>query len=37
MLGLSLGPVTGKLVTDLITQSKTDLDIDLGQLVPDRF
>ena len=37
MLGLSLGPVTGKLVTDLITQSKMDLDIDLGRLVPDRF
>ena len=37
MLGLSLGPVTGKLVTDLITQSKTDLDIDLVQLLPDRF
>jgi len=37
MLGLSLGPVTGKLVTDLITQSKMDLDIDLGRLLPDRF
>jgi len=37
MLGLSLGPVTGKLVTDLITQSKMDLDIDLGQLLPDRL
>jgi D-amino-acid dehydrogenase len=37
MLGLSLGPVTGQLVTDLITQSKTDLDIDLGRLLPDRF
>jgi len=37
MLGLSLGPVTGKIVTDLITQSKTDLDIDLGRLLPDRF
>ena len=37
MLGLSLGPVTGQLVTDLIVQSKTDLDIDLGRLLPNRF
>ena len=37
MLGLSLGPVTGKLVTDLITQGKPELDIELPKLAPDRF
>ena len=37
MLGLSLGPVTGKLVTDLITQGKPELEVDLLKLAPERF
>ena len=37
MLGLSLGPVTGKLVTDLITQGKPELEGDLLKLAPERF
>jgi hypothetical protein len=30
-------PVTGKLVTDLITQGKPELEVDLLKLVPERF
>jgi glycine/D-amino acid oxidase-like deaminating enzyme len=37
MLGLSLAPVTGKLVTDLITNSKPELDIEMPKLTPERF
>ncbi len=37
MLGLSLGPVTGKLVTDLITKGKPELEVELLKLVPERF
>ena len=37
MLGLSLGPVTGKLVSDLIISGKPDMDVDLSRLSPDRF
>ena len=37
MLGLSLGPVTGMLVTDLLTQGKPRLDIELPKLAPNRF
>ena len=37
MLGLSLGPVTGKLVTNLITQGKPELEVDLLKLAPERF
>ena len=37
MLGLSLGPVTGKLVTDLIIQGKPELEVDLLKLAPERF
>jgi D-amino-acid dehydrogenase len=37
MLGLSLGPVTGNLVADLITQDKPELDIELPKLAPNRF
>ena len=33
--GVMLAPVTGKILADLITQSKTDLPI--GPLSPDRF
>jgi D-amino-acid dehydrogenase len=35
MLGLSLGPVTGKLVTELISQQSASMDISL--LSPERF
>ena len=37
MLGLSLGPVTGKLVSDLITQGKPELEVELLKLAPERF
>ena len=37
MLGLSLGPVTGKLVSDLVTDGKPGMDIDLLKLAPERF
>jgi len=37
MLGLSLGPVTGKLVTGLITHGKSELDVELPKLAPNRF
>jgi D-amino-acid dehydrogenase len=35
MMGLSLGPVTGKLVAELVTEGRASLD--LGLLAPDRF
>ena len=35
MLGLSLGPITGKLIAQLLTEGRTD--IDLGLLSPDRY
>jgi D-amino-acid dehydrogenase len=35
MMGLSLGPVTGKLVTEIISGDKTSVDLSL--LHPDRF
>ena len=37
MLGLSLGPITGKLVSDLVTNGKPDMDVDLLKLAPGRF
>jgi D-amino-acid dehydrogenase len=37
MLGLSLGPVTGKLVTDLVTKGKPELEIEMPKLAPHRF
>ena len=37
MLGLSLGPVTGKLVSDLVTNGKPGMDVDLLKLAPERF
>ena len=37
MLGLSLAPVTGQLVTDLITNSKPELALELHKLAPERF
>lgn len=37
MLGLSLGPVTGKLVTEMVTQASPEFGIDLSRLSPDRF
>jgi len=37
MLGLSLGPVTGQLVTQMVSQTPLELDIDLSRLSPDRF
>ena len=37
MLGLSLGPVTGKIVAKRVDQTSPDLDIDLSRLSPDRF
>ena len=37
MLGLSLGPVTGKLVAKMVNQTSPDFDIDLSRLSPDRF
>jgi glycine/D-amino acid oxidase-like deaminating enzyme len=35
MMGITQGPATGKLVAELLTDSKTTLDIDL--LAPGRF
>jgi len=35
MLGISLAPVTGKLVHDII--SKKEMDFDMSMLSPDRF
>jgi D-amino-acid dehydrogenase len=35
MMGLSLAPITGKVVTQILTEQKTELDLTL--LSPDRF
>jgi glycine/D-amino acid oxidase-like deaminating enzyme len=35
MMGLSLGPVTGQLVADILANAKPSIDI--GLLNPDRY
>ena len=35
MMGLSLAPITGKLIAEILTQEESSVDIDL--LKPDRF
>jgi D-amino-acid dehydrogenase len=35
MMGLSLGPITGKLVSEIISGEKTSFDLTL--LHPDRY
>jgi glycine/D-amino acid oxidase-like deaminating enzyme len=35
MMGLSLGPITGKLVAEILSGEKPGIDIDL--LNPDRY
>ena len=37
MIGISLGPVTGKLVRQIVAGERADLDIDLERLAVDRF
>ena len=37
MLGLSLAPVTGQLVAEIITNAKPKLEIEMPQLAPERF
>jgi D-amino-acid dehydrogenase len=37
MLGLSLAPITGRLVSDIVSDTRPDPDLDLALLDPDRF
>ena len=37
MLGLSLGPFTGKLVAELMTEASPEFDMDMSLMSPDRF
>ena len=37
MLGLSLGPVTGQLVANIVVEKQSGLDIDLTKLASNRF